>query len=232
MILPTMNDQEIANAVLSEKEYVLQFAKSCKDKFHRMVLKTNKFPFFKTFSCTTKNKVDFYISFRADKRGDHSKPSYSTFAKYKGPKGSSIALIENDWSNISIFPTHFFDRYKLRILKDTSIDNDTAILKFINSFCGYCDMWLDDEKNKQIIEKAGSPEEKVNMFGAFQDGVILGANEGKVCVACTVVSYEMLFEDQKSRYQILMDELLANIRDPRLKEIILTNCKHYQEVKS
>ena len=208
MIVDSMTDQEITKAVLSEKEYVTGCALRFRNDFKSLVLKCSHFPYIKTFECTTpKNKTSFIVSMRAEKRGNHSNPSYSIYALYKRSGGLHAALVENEWSNVTIFPTHFFERYRERILKDESIPLEKVLHQFFGRFWGYCDMWVDEEKRKQIFDRI-VPGEEVNMVGAYHEGMIFGSDKDGVSIAKTIISFDEFKKTQWPQFNMLMDGLV------------------------
>lgn len=207
MIVDSMSIQEITKAVLSEKEYVTRCSLRFKQQFKSYVLKSNNFPYTKTFKCKTpQNKTELFISIRAEKRGEYSNPTRSIYALYRRREGIYAAQVEGNWESITIFTPHFFSRYRERMMKDETISLESAVHLFFGRFFGYCDMWL-DENQKQVFEKIESPEERVNLVGAYHEGLIFGFNEGNVCMAKTFVPLNMLYDDQLPLFNKLFDEL-------------------------
>jgi len=225
MIVDSMNDQEITKAVLSEKEYVLR---CCSNKYVKQfkdtVLHTNTFPCTQTYKCKTPNsQIEYSISMRAEKRGEHSTPSYSIYVLYRWHGGVYAAQVENDWKSVTIFPPHFFERYRERILKDTTMPIETVIPKFFAKFFGYCDMWLD--KNKQQLMEKIFPDEEVDMVGAYHEGMIFGKNHDNYCIARTVISFDEFKENQWPQFNQLFDGLV-NLTNP---EFVL---RYFNSIKS
>ena len=203
MIVDSMSIKEITKAVLSEKEYVTRCSLRFKENFKSVVLKTSHFPCIKTYKCTTPvNKTVYNISIRAEKRGEHSKPTHNIYTLYRRREGIYAVLIENNWTAVTIFPPHFFERYRTRILKDESIPIDSVINVFFSGFFGYCDMWVDNN-NVQIFDKEESDTEEINIVGAFHEGLILGFHQDNYCMAITIVSFEQFKPDQWPQYNKL-----------------------------
>lgn len=101
---------------------------------------------------------------------------------YDNGKGLSTVKF-NKQDKISIFPCHFFSRYRSRYLKDDNLSAKDVILHFhTNNTNAYGEV-VDDDFNFALT---------------CNDGVMLGtiSEDGSIVVNKTFVGFDMLFDSQ------------------------------------
>lgn len=207
MIIPQMTDKEICNAVLSEKAYVKRKIGYCREEMARIARKQKRFPLNKTFTCRTpERKTEFTIRMRIEGKQYIDNPAGSIYALYDRPEGKYVVLVENDWTQVTIFPPHFLHRYKERSLKVNDIPIKDLITSFIDSFDGYCDIWIDENQKRIFALNEDDKDEPVNFVGACHLGLIFGKTERIISVAKTLVTYDMLYEEQYPLFDKLISE--------------------------
>ena len=126
-----MTVQEIHKEVYEDIKNLKSKLDECKKDFKRIVLKQPKnplsnrnYPFSKSYDTKTSEKKNFFIStFTALKRSDWEKPIVSIFGIYSRSEGNYAVSINIDIKTITIYPPHFFKRYRERIIKDDLITN-------------------------------------------------------------------------------------------------------------
>ena len=100
-------------------------------KFGSMVKQTSRFPLIRTLTITGQDKTKINLIFTAQKRGQWNHPKlciYSTFI-YRG-RLNAIS-IDGPEGVSHIYTSHFFQRYRERIIKDKVIDTEDLIREYM-----------------------------------------------------------------------------------------------------
>ena len=120
MIVESMNEKEIRDALYKDLDSISGEIFKKKERFRKSCLKRTIFPYEVITQITSKNNTKFYISFSAPKRGNHNSPVIGIYAIYQRNEGYYEATITpyKGRKYISIFPPHFFRRYRERIMKE------------------------------------------------------------------------------------------------------------------
>ncbi|RYE59314.1 MAG: hypothetical protein EOP48_01275 [Sphingobacteriales bacterium] len=202
MIVPSMSLREIHNELKSDYSNVVTKKDLFFKEFRRMVLKASNFPFTRTYECTTPIKKNLYIlMFSAPSRGYEDKPEFSVYVIYNTSKGKYLASLIFQHDIITIYAPHFFRRYRERILKDNLISNDEIIRNYIKKDRGFTGGFV----TKQVEDCFKSfeeqhQEEPVNFAGATLDGYCFGFKEGCNIIVRTIISPEMVKDDQRELF--------------------------------
>lgn len=202
MIVPSMSLREIHNELKSDYSNVVTKKDLFFKEFRRLVLKASNFPFTRTYECTTPIKKNlFVITFSAPSRRYENKPEYSAYVVYNTAKGKYLASLIIQQDIITIYSPHFFRRYRERILKDDLISNDEIIRNYIKKDRGFTGGFV----TKQVEDCFKSfeeqhKEEPVNFAGATLDGYCFGFKEGNNIIVRTIISPEMVKDDQRELF--------------------------------
>lgn len=202
MIVPSMSLGEIHNELKIDYSNVVTKKDLFFKEFRRMVLKASNFPFTKTREYTTPVKKNlFIITFSAPSRSYANKPEYSAYVIYNTAKGKYLASLIIQQDIVTIYAPHFFRRYRERILKDDSISNDQIIRDYIKEDRGFTGGFV----TKQVEDCFKSfeeqhQEESVNFAGATSDGYCFGFKEGNNIIVKTIISPEMVKDDQRELF--------------------------------
>lgn len=199
MIVPSMTIQEIHKEVFED-------VRSLKDKidplhidFRKVVLDGKRYPLTKSYDyLTTEKKNLFVIDFTALKRSDWKKPVLSVYAIYSRPEGKYAVSLTLDMNLISIYPPHFFQRYQERILKDRSITSDVLIRQYFKNSWGFMGAVINENFESVYHCFENNEKDKVDFVAATSQGYCFGEKQGNVNIIKTILSEDMLFENQKA----------------------------------
>lgn len=205
MIVPSMSLREIHDELKSDYRNVVTKKDLFFKEFRRMVLKASNFPFTKTREYTTPIKKNlFIITFSAPSRGYENKPEYSAYVIYNTEKGKYLASIIFQHEIITIYAPHFFRRYRERILKNYSISNDEIIRNYIKNDSGFTAGFITKQAEayfKSFEEQ--HQDEPVNFAAATSDGYCFGFKEGNNIMIKTIISSEMVKDDQREFFAFM-----------------------------
>lgn len=194
-----MTLQEIHNELFNDIRNIRSKISNLKKEFGRMVLKASRYPVNSSYDCLTNIKKNlFIVNFIALKRSDWKKPMVSSFGIYNRPEGYYAAALSLDMNVTSIFPPHFFRRYRERIVKDEIMSNTDIIRRYFRNEWGLAAVVVDENFNAvyRCFEKSNN-DDKVSFVGATVEGYCFGERQGNINIIKTIISEEMLFDNQK-----------------------------------
>lgn len=204
MIVPSMTVREIHDEVFKDLRDLENKVDACKKEFERVVLKSNRYPVVKSYKCLTKRKNILIITFTARKRSERRKPILGFYGIYSRAEGRYAVSLTIQSNVISIYPPHFFKRYRERILKDDSISNEEIINIFFKNSWGFTAAVV-NEQYESVYHSFESSDvnENVSFVAATSEGYCFGEKQGSVNIIKTIISEEMLFDNQKKIFSDL-----------------------------
>ncbi len=217
MIVSSMALIEIHNELFKDLATLTNKIMNCHKEFRRRVLKASRYPFSYSYECYSRlNKNRFILTFIAMKRSDYHNPTIGVRCLYNRAEGLYAAVISMENGTTTIFPPHFFKRYRERIVKDFSASSDDIIKRYFSGIWGFTFTVL----NNDIRSLYHGFEDEMQGGGerfvcAMTDGYCFGERYGKIHLMKTIISEEMLFESQK--------EVLGNLR----KDFVKVNAAMY-----
>ena len=117
-----MTIQEIHKEVFEDIKNLRNKIVGFRNDFRKIVLRSSHYPLSKSYSYRTRAKKNmFYIDFTALKRSSWKKPILSVSCVYSRPEGKYAVALTLDMRLITIYPPHFFKRYRERIVKEEFI---------------------------------------------------------------------------------------------------------------
>lgn len=199
MIVPSMTVQEIHDEVFKDLKDLNIKIRLFKKDFERVVLKSSRYPVVKAYKCqTTKRKNTFTVTFTAKRRSQRRKPMLGIYGVYSRAEGCYAVTPTMDSNLISIYPPHFFRRYRERILKDVSISNEELISIYFGNGWGYTVVVVNEQFEAVYHSFESSvADDKLSFVAATSQGYCFGENQGSVNIIKTIISEDMLFDDQK-----------------------------------
>lgn len=183
MITKYMNNKELYKELRNDLPNVWSYVDSVKNKYQRAIKKSNVFPIeFKPIEYTSPKYNKYYLIFGAGRKKDWKDTPVSIICVYDNGKGLSTAKF-NKQDRISIFPCHFFSRYRSRHLKDDDLSAKDVILHFHTNNANAYGEVVDDD---------------LNFAMTCNDGVMLGtiSEDSSIVVNKTFVGFDMLFDSQ------------------------------------
>jgi hypothetical protein len=199
MIVPSMTFQEIHKEVFEDIKNLRNRLDECRNDFKKTVLKGKRYPLTKCYDCNTSVRRNlFFVTFTAIKRGDWEKPILGIYGIYSRREGKYAAALTVDMNIVSIYPPHFFKRYQERILKDESLSHEDIIRQYFQNDWGFMGAVVnaDFESIYHSFEK-DNKNDKISFVAATAQGYCFGERQGNVNIIKTIVSDDMLFENQK-----------------------------------
>jgi len=216
MVVPKMTFEEIQNEIYKEISSVIAKVLRFIDDYKKVVLKTSKFPLIKYYTFTTKNKNTYIAQYIYKKRGKWDDPRFSVHCIFPKAEGNYLIGLDLYSRSITIYPPHFFRRYRERIVKDFDMSNDDLIKIFISNTKGSISTAItEDFKAIPLNTENGVLEndEIYNLVHVNEQGFCFGEYIGRNKIIKTMVSEEMLFDNQKELFKNMKIELyLQNFR--------------------
>lgn len=215
MIVPSMTVREIHKEVFEDIKSLNNKMNACKKDFERLVLKSSKYPVTASYPCTTlKRKNKFTVYYTARRRSERRNPILHIVGVYSRPEGKYAVAPTLDMNIVSIYPPHFFKRYRERILKDDSISNEEIINLYFKNDWGFVGAII-NEHYESIYHSFEDSEadEKVSFVGATSQGYCFGERQGTISILKTIISEDMLFDNQKTIFMKLRNEFNKMIKD-------------------
>jgi hypothetical protein len=211
MIVPSMTVQEIHKEVFDDINNLHIKLEECRLDFKKNVLKASHYPLTKSYNLKSgKKKNVFIVDLVANKRSDWKNPILSIHALYSRPEGKYAVAPTIDMGLITIYPPHFFQRVRERIIKDTSISSEDLMKLYFKNDWGFVGAVI-DENYKSVYHsfETSSKDEKISFVAATSQGYCFGERQGNVNIIKTIVSEDMLFENQKLIFSKLKNDFKA-----------------------
>lgn len=200
-----MTVQEIHKEVFEDIRNLKSKLDECRKDFKKTVLRSSRYPLTKIYDCITREKKNLFIAaFTAIKRSDWKKPLLGLNGIYSRPEGKYAVALTLDMNIISIYPPHFFKRYRERILKDESISNEDIIRQYFKNDWGFMGAVVNDdfEAVYHCFEN-DNKNDKVGFVAATSQGYCFGEKQGNINIIKTIITEDMLFENQKFIFSAL-----------------------------
>ncbi len=209
MIVPSMTVQEIHKEVFDDMENLKIKLKEIPDDFKKNVLRSSRFPFTKTYEFKTQEKKNlFIVDFTAIKRSYWKKPILTIYGIYSRSEGKYAVSLSVDMNTITIHPPHFFKRYRERILKNDSFSSEEVIRLYFKNDWGFTGAVVNEDYESVYLHfESDNKNEKLSFVGANSQGYCFGEKQGNVNILKTIISEEMLFENQKPIFSKLKNAL-------------------------
>jgi hypothetical protein len=200
-----MTAQEIHKEVFEDISNLQSKLDGCRNDFKRAVLHGNRYPLTKSYDCRTIEKKNlFVVTLTALKRSNWKKPILSIYGIYSRPEGKYAAALSIEKRTTSIYPPHFFKRYRERIVKDESISSEEIIKQYFVKDWGFMSAVVNkDFQSVYHCFENDNKNDTVSFVAATSQGYCFGEKQGNVNIIKTIISDEMLFENQKHIFSVL-----------------------------
>jgi hypothetical protein len=199
MIVPTMTVQEIHKEILEDIKNIDNKLNDFTKDFRKIVLRKSQYPLSKSYEYITKERKNLLvIGFTALKRSDFDNPINHFYGIYSRPEGKYAAAPSVDINMCTIYPPHFFKRFRERIVKDDTISNDDLIRLYFRNEWGFVGAKVKQEHQNVYQSFEGADKnERIDFVSVNFYGFCFGEQQGNINIVKTIISEEMLFEDQK-----------------------------------
>lgn len=211
MIVPSMTVQEIHKEVMEDLRSIADKIKDYKEEFEKIVQKSTHFPVTKVYHYDTlKKKNRFTITFMAPTISHWDKPILSMYTVYKRPEGKYAVAPAIELNLISIYPPHFFKRYRDRILKNKALSNEEVINHYFDKDWGFMGTVVND-KFESVFHSFEQmhKDEKISFVAATSQGFCFGERQGCVNIIKTIISEDMLYDDQIDTFTSLKKQFIV-----------------------
>ena len=114
-----------------------------------------------------------------------------------------------DMNITSIYPPHFFKRYRERVVKDESISNEDIIRLYFKNDWGF--MGAVVNKDFELVYHCfedDDKEGKVSFVAAASQGYCFGDRQGNINIVKTIIYEDMIFENQKALFSDLRNAFI------------------------
>ncbi|MCL2246416.1 MAG: hypothetical protein FWC10_04815 [Lentimicrobiaceae bacterium] len=171
--------------------------------FKKAVLKGSRYPLTKSYDCKTRKKKNlFVITLTAIRRSNWKKPILSIYSIYTRPEGNYAVPLSLDMNIASIYPPHFFKRYRERIVRDESISNEDIIRLYFRNDWGFLGAVVNkDFESVYHCFETDDKDDRVSFVATTSQGYCFGEKQGNVNIIKTIISEEMLFDNQKPLFE-------------------------------
>ncbi len=206
-----MTVQEIHKEVFEDFKNLKGKLDESKKEFEKSVLKgRRKYPLSKSFEIKTRERKNlFIVTYTALRRSDWKKPVFSVYSIYFRPEGNYAVSLSLDLKIISIHPPHFFKRYRERIVKDEFISNEDIIKQYFKNDWGFVGVVVNkDFESIYYCFENDDKNDKVSFVAATSQGYCFAEKQGDVNIIKTIISEDMLFENQKFIFNKLKNEFI------------------------
>lgn len=204
MIVPSMTVLEIHKELLDDVKSIWNKLNYHRKDFKKAVLRVSRYPLTKSYECRTKEKNNLFVAtFTAVKRGDFENPILGIYGIYTRPEGNYAASLTIEQNVISIYPPHFFKRYRERIVKDELISNEDIIRLYFKNEWGFMGAFVNKELEAVFYCFEKNKDEKISFVAASSEGYCFGERQGNINIVKTIISEDMLFDNQKPLFSEL-----------------------------
>jgi len=198
MIVPSMTGQEIHKEVFADIKNLRSKLDECRKDFRKTVLRSSRYPVTKSYECKTRERKNlFIVDYTAIKRSNWKNPIMSICGIYSRNEGMYAVALAVDINVTTIYPPHFFKRYRERIAKDESISNEDLIRLHSRNDWGFMASVInkDFESVYHYFENENK-NDTVSFVAATSEGFCFGEKQGNINIIKTIISEDMLFENQ------------------------------------
>lgn len=194
-----MTVQDIHKEIMEDIINIDNKLNGFKRDFRKIVLSKSQYPVTKSYECITKERNNLLvIGFTALKRSDFDNPINHFYGIYLRPEGKYAAAPSVDINMCTIYPPHFFKRFRERIVKDDTMSNDDLIRLYFRNDWGLVGAKLNQEqKNVYNNFEEQDKNGKIDIVCVNSYGFCFGEKQGNINIVKTIISEEMLFDDQK-----------------------------------
>lgn len=209
MIVPSMTLNEIHKELFADLRTLESKIDHCHKDFKRKVLKASRYPISHSYECRTKLKKNlFVVNLYASKRGDWEKPLIGICGIYNRPEGNYLAALALEMNMTTIYPPHFFKRYRERIVKDMKSSNEDMIKLYLHRNAWGIVAAPSDAKYQGLynIFEAEMKDTNLSFVCVNSEGFCFGEKQGNINVIKTIISEDMLIGDQKLVFAKLKQE--------------------------
>lgn len=209
MIVPSMTLNEIQKELFSDLRTLENKIDNCHKDFKRKVLKSSRYPFSHSYDCRTKFKKNlFVVNLYASKRSDWEKPLIGICGIYNRPEGNYLAALALEKNIMTIYPPHFFKRYRERIVKDMKSSNEDIIKNYLNRNGWGIVAAPSDAKYQGLynIFEAEMNDANISFVCVNSEGFCFGEKLGNINVIKTIISEDMLIDKQKVVFAKLKED--------------------------
>lgn len=202
-----MTYKEVVDAIDRELELIVPKIEEAKRRFESLVKKARRYPVERHLQIESRYKTTFHVIFRALKRSSWDNPVLLIYVPFFRSDGMYVAYVSKSRHKTVIFTSHFFTRYRERILGgDTTTPTPEMVKQFLAS---NFDMLL-TEATENFVKKVDRYEQecKGTPFACVMpQGCGFGELDGDAVIVRTIISNDMLRDGQDEAFATLRSRL-------------------------
>lgn len=205
MIVSSMTSEEIRTTLWKEWSNKQPWVEECKKVFRRCVVKSSHFPIAAIYERRNTGML-FVLHFFANSKKNANVPLITSYCVYDLPEGKYAASISIN-GIIQLYPPHFFHRYKERILKE-DVDSPVDLIKLFFKNNSGCVISVKDINFQSVGMTYDEflQGEHFDAVATCNEGYIFCKLQGQLHIMKTIISEDMVFENQKSLFDKLRAE--------------------------
>ncbi|QNN42386.1 hypothetical protein [Pedobacter roseus] len=215
MIVHSMTFTEIQNELYNDLPTLKNKILYCQKEFKRRVLKASRYPFAYSYDCYTRIKKNhFILTFTAMKRSGKKNPLVGVYGLYTRAEGVYAVALAIEEEFITIFSPHFFKRYRERIAKDFLASAGDLIKRYFATHRGFSYAVLSEDMKAVYRSLENKIDDGSDCFVCVTTaGYCFGERQGNIYIMKTIVSEDMLFENQKETFSDLREKFIRTNKE-------------------
>lgn len=204
-----MNYREMADGLLADFPAILAKKPSFQARFATLVKRSRTKAWPLTAQYEYVHPVSgrtYLLCYTAFKRSDWDNPYCNAIGIVEGKGGLYALTTANNRQTVIVFTPHFFQRYAERILKDTEVNGTTLIRRYVSHNTRFVVKQI-DERFAKAYRKYKDDESQTWAAEVNEGHLFLKDYGGELLVCRTIISDEMLYDNQTEAFGELKDEL-------------------------
>ena len=207
MILPSMTYPEINETFRREIHSVGPKIQEAARKFGGMVKKSRSGSLRHVFDVSTKDKTILHLIFISKKKSDWDRPGLCIYSTFHHKDGLNAISINGTEGVAFIHNSHFFQRYKERIVEDEELGENDIIRRFMLNNQDLS--WHKNTEDYSLAYKKYEKEEIPQLAARVEEGNCFIEKLGEnLFLMKTIISDEMLKNNQRAAFSELDDKRL------------------------
>ena len=202
-----MSYEEIADQYMDDFPNLLSKGKTFQVKFGSLVKRSRKYPVTAQYEYTSHiGKNRYLFCYTAYKRSDWENPYCNAICIFEGKGGKYAMTTTNFQKTVIIFTPHFFSRYRERILHGEEIYGETLMKRYFSRNTRFILKEI-NENFAKAYKRYEDDESQTYAAKVFEGNIFLKMYSDKVIICRTILSDEMLYDNQTEAFGELQDEL-------------------------
>ena len=118
-----------------------------------------------------------------------------------------MVIPTNEFKGLDIYPPHFFKRYRERIVRDMRLSTDELIRRYIQHQDGVLYHIADESDYENYLDFEKEDGQRIEVIASVNEGYCFGVNINNINIMKTIITEEMLHDNQKKRLNNLRQSM-------------------------